>query len=92
MANTIARVKAAHTVFDNPVTVSPGSTVGEALALLPKRAHGVVVAVTEDGIPVGLMSAADAEGMDRFAQVHDAMSTELTLVSPTPTPSPSSTS
>ena len=82
VANTIARVKAAHTVFDNPVTVSPTVTVGEALALMPKRAHGVVVAINDDGAPLGLMSAADAEGLDRFAQVQDAMSTELTLVSP----------
>ena len=81
VATTIARVKAAHRVFDSPVTVTPGSTIGEALSLLPKRAHGVVVAV-EDGVPVGTLTAADADGLDRFAQVHEAMSTELTLVSP----------
>ncbi|MDQ7991299.1 MAG: GuaB1 family IMP dehydrogenase-related protein [Propionicimonas sp.] len=81
VATTIARVKAAHTIFDTPVTVAPGSTIGEALSLLPKRSHGIVVAV-EDGVPVGTMSAADADGLDRFAQVHEAMSTELTLVSP----------
>ncbi|MGC3953988.1 MAG: GuaB1 family IMP dehydrogenase-related protein [Propionicimonas sp.] len=82
VAGTIARVKAAHTVFDNPVTVSPDTTVGEALALMPKRAHGLIVAVAEDGTPLGTMSASDAEGLDRFAQVQDAMSTELTVVSP----------
>ena len=81
VATTIARVKAAHRVFDSPVTMTPGATIGEALTLLPKRAHGVVVAV-EDGVPVGTLTAADAEGLDRFAQVHEAMSTELTLVSP----------
>ena len=81
VATTIARVKAAHRVFDSPVTLTPGATIGEALTLLPKRAHGVVVAV-EDGVPVGTLTAADAEGLDRFAQVHEAMSTELTLVSP----------
>jgi len=81
VGTTIARVKAAHTVFDTPVTVIPGSTIGEALSLMPKRSHGLAVAV-EDGVPVGMMSAADAEGLDRFAQVHEAMSTELTLVSP----------
>ncbi|MEA4945534.1 MAG: GuaB1 family IMP dehydrogenase-related protein [Propionicimonas sp.] len=81
VANTIARVKAAHSVFDSPVVVKPGDPIGDALGLLPKRAHGLVVAV-EDGKPVGIMSAADAEGLDRFAQVHEAMSTELTLVAP----------
>ena len=85
VANTIATVKAAHAAFDTPVTVRPSSTVGEALALLPKRAHGLVVAV-EDGIPLGTLTANDAEGLDRFAQVHEAMSTELTLVSPDTSP------
>ena len=85
VASTIAKVKAAHTVFDTPVTVRPGSTIGEALALLPKRAHGLVVAV-EDGVPVGTMSANDAEGFDRFAQVHEAMSSDLTLVAPDASP------
>jgi IMP dehydrogenase len=85
VANTIAKVKAAHTVFDTPVTVSPNATVGDALALLPKRAHGLVVAV-QDGRPVGTMTPAAAEGLDRFAQVHEAMSTDLTLVSPTASP------
>jgi IMP dehydrogenase len=85
VANTIAKVKAAHTVFDTPVTVSPNATVGDALALVPKRAHGLVVAV-QDGRPVGTMTASAAEGLDRFAQVHEAMSTDLTLVSPTASP------
>lgn len=85
VAATIAKVKAAHTVFDTPVTVSPSAPIADALALLPKRAHGLVVAV-DDGKPVGIMTAADAEGMDRFAQVHEAMTSELTLVSPSATP------
>ena len=85
VANTIARVKNAHQVFDTPVTVTPDTTIGEALHLLPKRAHGAVVAV-EDGVPVGTLTAADAEGLDRFAQVHEAMSTQLTLVSPQTSP------
>ena len=85
VAATIAKVKAAHTVFDTPVTVKPDDTIADALALLPKRAHGVVVALAE-GKPVGVMSSADADGLDRFAQVHEAMSTELTLVSPDTTP------
>ncbi len=85
VANTIARVKSAHQVFDTPVTVTPDTTIGEALTLLPKRAHGAVVAV-QDGVPVGTLTAADAEGLDRFAQVHEAMSTQLTLVSPETSP------
>ena len=53
--------------------------------LLPKRAHGVVV-VVERGKPVGTLTAAEAEGLDRFAQVHEAMSTDLTIVAAEATP------
>lgn len=85
VAGSIAKVKAAPTVFDTPITIGPHATIGEALLLLPKRAHGVVV-VVEDGAPVGTLTAAEAEGLDRFAQVHEAMSTELTLMSSDATP------
>ena len=81
VAETMARVKAAHTVFDTAVHVSPDTTIGEALNLLPKRAHGVVV-VVEDGVPIGLLGPSEAAGLDRFVQVHEAMTTDLTLVGP----------
>ena len=86
VAGSIAKVKAAHTVFDTALTIDPRATVGEALMLLPKRAHGVIVAVAADGAPVGTVSEADLVGMDRFAQVHEAMSTDLTVVSADATP------
>ncbi len=79
VAATVAKVKASHPIFDTAVTVAPHSTVGEALSLLPKRAHGVVV-VVEDGRPLGMMSEADALGVDRFAQVHEVMSPDLLTV------------
>lgn len=81
VAEAIAKVKAADPRFDTPVKVTPTTTVGEAMGLLQKRAHGVVL-VLEDDRPVGLVSPSEAEGVDRFAQVHEVMSTDLTLVSP----------
>lgn len=85
VGSSIARVKRAHTVFDTAITVSPDTTVGEAMVLLHKRAHGVVI-VVEDGRPIGQVSPTEAEGVDRFAQVHEVMTTDLTLVSPDSTP------
>jgi len=79
VAEVVARVKAAHTLFDTPVSVTPHTTVGEALSLLPKRAHGIAV-VVEDGIPLGTVSEADAAGVDRFAQVHEVMSDDVLTV------------
>jgi IMP dehydrogenase len=46
VARVVGKVKASHPVFDTPVSVTPDTTVGEAMSLLPKRAHGVVVVVT----------------------------------------------
>lgn len=81
VAQTVAKVKASHPVYDTPISVTPDTTVGEALSLLPKRAHSAVVAVT-DGQPQGVMTADDAAGVDRFAQVHEVMSDDLLTVAP----------
>ncbi|MGD7790231.1 GuaB1 family IMP dehydrogenase-related protein [Propionibacteriaceae bacterium Y1700] len=79
VAGTIAKVKGSHTVYDTPVTVSPDTTVGEAMSLLPKRSHGLVV-VVRDGRALGTVSEADTAGLDRFAQVHEVMTTDLVTV------------
>ncbi|HYP46751.1 MAG TPA: GuaB1 family IMP dehydrogenase-related protein [Propionibacteriaceae bacterium] len=85
VAQAVAKVKGSHPVFDTAVTVTPEATVGEALSLLPKRAHGVVVVVSA-GRPVGTVSEADAAGVDRFAQVHEVMSSDLMLTSSAASP------
>ncbi len=85
VAHVVRKVKASHTVFDTPVSVSPTTTVGEALSLLPKRAHGRVV-VVDDGRPIGTVAEADTTGVDRFAQVKDVMSTDLVVVGPQTSP------
>jgi IMP dehydrogenase len=85
VAEVVRRVKGAHTVFDTPVVVSPTTTVGEALSLLPKRAHGRVV-VVDGGRPLGTVGEADTTGVDRFAQVKDVMSTDLVVVGPDTSP------
>jgi IMP dehydrogenase len=69
---TVTRVKAAHTVYDTPVTVSPTTTIGEALSLLPKRAHGAAV-VVQDGKVLGIVTERDGAEIDRFAQVQEVM-------------------
>lgn len=76
VASSIARVKGSHTVYDTAVRVAPNTTVGEAMSLLPKRAHGMVV-VVEDGRPIGTLTEVDSAQVDRFAQVHEVMSTEF---------------
>lgn len=73
---TVDRVKAAHTVYETPVTVDPATTIGEAMSLLTKRSHSAVV-VIDDGRPVGVVTEQDGLEVDRFAQVREVMSTDL---------------
>jgi len=76
VADVIGWVKRRHLVYDTAIRLDPHSTAGEALALLHKRAHGAVI-VVEDDRPVGVVTEADCQGVDRFAQLRDIMSRDL---------------
>ena len=79
VAEVVAWVKSRHLVHDTPITLGPADTTGQALSLLPKRAHGAVI-VVENGRPVGVVTESDCTGVDRFTQVRQVMSTDpLTL-------------
>jgi len=72
-------VKSRHLVFDTPITLDPQQTVGEAMALLPKRAHRAAFVVEHDRV-VGVITEDDCTEVDRFTQVHQVMSSNpLTL-------------
>jgi IMP dehydrogenase len=70
-------VKSRHPIYETPITLKPHETIQEALNLIHKRAHGVVIVVDEAHVPVGIFTEHDAEGHDRFTQLHRVMSTEL---------------
>lgn len=76
VADVIGFVKTRHLVHDTPVTLSPTSTVGEALVLLHKRAHGAAV-VADGAHPIGIVTETDLTGVDRFTQVRDVMVREM---------------
>lgn len=91
VAETIGRVKHAHTAFDTPVMVTADTTVGVATSLIGKRAHGIAVVVEgdrhgEEVRPIGVVTPADATEVDRFAQVHQVMSTDFATVDPAASP------
>jgi IMP dehydrogenase len=75
VADVIDWVKSRDLVAETALTLGPADTVGDALSLLPKRAHGAVV-VTEDGVPVGVVTDADCQGVDRFAQLRQVMTAD----------------
>ena len=76
VSQVIKDVKSRHTFFDTPVTLTSTNTVSEALDLINKRAHGAII-VIENNKPVGIVTEADLEQVDRFTQLNKIMSKEL---------------
>src|SRR3712207_6213870 len=66
-------LKTRHPVYDTAITLSPTSTVAEALSLLTKRAHGIVVVVSDAGSVVGVVTDGACRGVDRFTQLAQVM-------------------
>jgi IMP dehydrogenase len=86
VGQVVAWLKARHAVYDTPITLGPTSTVAEALSLMGKRAHGVVV-VVEDGRPVGIVTDGSCQDVDRFTQLSQVMAADpLTIPAGTDLP------
>ncbi|MEO9328856.1 GMP reductase [Gordonia aurantiaca] len=83
-AASIAYVKSRHLVADTPVTLSPSDSVTDAVALIPKRAHGLAV-VVEDGRPVGVVTEKRCRDIDRFARVREVLDPDIVTM-PVDTP------
>ena len=79
VADVVGWVKSRHLVLDTPIVLAPDNTVADAIALLPKRAHGAGVVVA-DGRPVGVVTESDLTGVDRFTQLAEVMSRDLLLL------------
>ncbi|HLV56849.1 MAG TPA: GuaB1 family IMP dehydrogenase-related protein [Actinotalea caeni] len=79
VGRTIATVKSRHPVLETAVTVTAQDTVHTLQSLLHKRSHGAAVVLDGDR-PVGVVSRADCEGADQFAQVGDLMSADPTTL------------
>ncbi len=85
IASVVDWVKQRHPVFETAITLEPTDTVGDALSLIHKRAHGAVI-VTDEGRPVGVFTETDAVGFDRFTQLQHVMSSELDTLPATVSP------
>ncbi|GAA3691417.1 GuaB1 family IMP dehydrogenase-related protein [Nonomuraea antimicrobica] len=77
VTNVVDWVKKRDLVHDTPLTLTPHDTVGEALQLLPKRAHGAIIVVDWENRPVGVVTEADCQGVDMYTQLSQVMSSEL---------------
>lgn len=77
-------VKSRHTVYETPITLGSHHTVGDALGLIHKRAHGAVIVVDDHEQPIGIFTEHDAVGFDRFTQLqHVARRDMITIESGT---------
>ncbi|MEV4975154.1 GuaB1 family IMP dehydrogenase-related protein [Streptomyces scopuliridis] len=81
VTDVISWVKTRHLVLDTAIVLAPLQTVGDALSLLPKRAHGAGVVVDGEGRPIGVVTEHDLTGVDRFTQLSEVMSKDLLLIS-----------
>lgn len=73
VADVVDWVKNRDLVHDTAIALTPHDTVGEALTLLPKRAHGAVIVVDWNKRPVGVVTEADCHGVDMFTQLSQVM-------------------
>ncbi|GAA0351504.1 GuaB1 family IMP dehydrogenase-related protein [Actinoallomurus spadix] len=76
VSDVIRWVKTRHLIVDTAIKLGPGDTIGAALGLLHKRAHGAVV-VVEDDRPAGVVTEGDCMGVDRFTQLREVMSRDV---------------
>jgi IMP dehydrogenase len=85
VAEIVTWLKSRHPVWDTPLVLRTGDAVADALNLLPKRAHGTVVVVDDEGRPVGTVDEAACTGVDRFTRLGDVLDpAPLTLPLDTP--------
>ncbi|MBY6679468.1 MULTISPECIES: GuaB1 family IMP dehydrogenase-related protein [unclassified Rhodococcus (in: high G+C Gram-positive bacteria)] len=80
VAETVSFVKSRNLVADTPVVLTAEDSVSDALALMPKRAHGVVVVVDGD-TAVGIVSEAACTDVDRFARLSTVMDKDFVTAS-----------
>ncbi|MEI2706228.1 MAG: GuaB1 family IMP dehydrogenase-related protein [Ilumatobacteraceae bacterium] len=73
LTEVITAVKGAHPMYETPITLQLHDTIGDALGLIYKRAHGAVVVVNDRGEPAGVFTEHDATGFDRFTQLRNVM-------------------
>ena len=73
----VDHVKSRHPIFETPITLTPEDTLGEAISLIHKRAHGAVIVVDAENRPLGVFTEHDAAGFDRFTQLKNVMNLDM---------------
>lgn len=80
VAQMIGYIKTRHTVYETPLKLRPDNTIMDALNILHKRAHGMIVIVDAKDAPVGIFTEADGEGCDRFTPLSAVMDRKVVTI------------
>lgn len=80
LRETINYIKSRHVVYETPLTLTPDNTIAEALNIIHKRSHGLVIVVDSKNRPVGVFQESDSIGMDRFTPLSEVMTKEVVTI------------
>lgn len=80
LAETIKYVKSRHLVYETPLTLNPDNTITEALSIIHKRSHGVVVIIDDKQCPVGVFQESDGADLDRFTPLAEVMTKDVEII------------
>ncbi|AUS78284.1 GuaB1 family IMP dehydrogenase-related protein [Actinoalloteichus sp. AHMU CJ021] len=80
VSEIVSWVKRRDPVWDTPLVLRAGDAVADAINLLPKRAHGLVVVVDEENRPIGTVDEAACAEVDRFTRVGQVADDEIVVV------------
>jgi len=80
MARIVGHIKAAPVQFDTPLVVVPEATLRDVHGIIRKRAHGMVIVVDEDHVPIGVITHSDLRDRDQYTQVQDVMTSDVLTI------------
>lgn len=77
VSRIVGHIKAADPRYDTALWVRPEATLHDAVGLIRKRAHAMVVVVDDERRPVGLITPADLRDRDHYTPVTALMQTDV---------------
>jgi IMP dehydrogenase len=78
--STIDYIKSRHLTYETPLTLTPSNTIAEALNIINKRSHGIIVIVDDQNHPVGIFKETDALNYDKFTPLGAVANKEVISV------------
>src|SRR5436190_10569938 len=66
VARIVKHIHGADPRYDTPLAVTPRATLLDALGIIRKRAHDMVIVVDDESRPVGIVTHGDLRDRDRY--------------------------